>query len=165
MHTFLPNLRAVAVPLNPKSTNAWPDLKETDAATRALGLELKIFEASTEQEIDTASARIAKERAAAGSSLPTALPSEPVRQFVALAARHAVPASYPWPEFADIGGLIGYGATAPTPGGRQELMWAESKGEKPSDLPVMQASKVELVINRKTAQALGLEIPTSAGTR
>lgn len=160
MHTLLPNTRAVAVLTNPKSANAWPDLKETEAAARALELELKVFNASTEFEIDTAFAGMAKERAGAVFVIADGFFRNQSGQLVALAARYAIPASYPWPEFAEFGGLIGYGANnadAWRLGGT--YVGRILKGEKPADLPVMQATKVELVINLKTARALGLEIP------
>ena len=126
MHTLLPNARAVAVLMNPKSANAWPDLKETEAAARTLGLELKSFNASTEQEIGTAFAGMAKERAGAVFVFADGFFRNQSGQLVALAARHAIPASYPWPEFAEHGGLIGYGANRRMPGGRAGFMWAGS---------------------------------------
>ena len=160
MHTLLPNTRAVAVLMNPKSANAWPDLKETEAAARALGLELKVFNASTEQEIETAFAGAAKEQTGAVFVIADGFFRNQSGQLVALAARHAIPASYPWPEFAEHGGLIGYGANN-ADAWRQGGVYVGRilKGERPMELPVMQATKVELVINLKTARALGLEIP------
>jgi putative ABC transport system substrate-binding protein len=160
MRTLLPTTRAVAVLVNPKSPNAPPDLKETEAAARALKLELKVFHASTESEIDTAFAAMAGERAGAVFVIADGFFRNQSGQLVALAARHAIPASYPWPEFAESGGLIGYGANGADAwrlGGT--YVGRILKGEKPADLPVMQATRVELVINLKTARALGLEIP------
>jgi putative ABC transport system substrate-binding protein len=160
LHSLLPKAAAVAVLMNPKSANAWPDLKETEAAAKALGLTLEVVEASTEQEIATAFAGLAKEQAAALFVIADGFFRNQSEQLVALAARHAIPASYPWPEFADAGGLIGYGAN-------QADAWRQGgvyvgrilKGEKPADLPVMQATKIEFVLNLKTARALKLEIP------
>jgi putative ABC transport system substrate-binding protein len=160
VHTLLPNVRTFAVLMNPQTPNAWPDLKEAEAAAQVLGLELKVFNASTEQEIDTAFDGMARPRAAAVFVIADGFFRNQYRQLVARAARDAIPAIYPWPEFAEFGGLIGYGANA-TDAWRQSGIYVGRilKGEKPADLPVMQATKVELVINLKTARALGLEIP------
>lgn len=160
MRTLLPDARTFAVLMNPKTPNAWPDLKETEAAAQALGVELRVFNASNEQEIDTAFDDMARQRAAAVFVIADGFMRNQYRQLVALAARAAVPAIYPWPEFAEYGGLIGYGANA-NDAWRQAGIYVGRilKGEKPADLPVMQATKVELVINLKTARALALEIP------
>lgn len=160
VRTLLPNAQTLAVLLNPSTPNAWPDLKETEAAAQALGVELKVFNASSEQEIDTAFDGMAKQRAAAVFVIADGFLRNQYRQLVARAARDAIPAIYPWPEFAEFGGLIGYGANG-TDAWRQGGTYVGRilKGEKPADLPVMQATKVELVINLKTARALGLEIP------
>jgi ABC-type uncharacterized transport system substrate-binding protein len=160
VHTLLPDARTVAVLLNPETPNAWPDLKETEAAARALGLELAVFHASNEQEIDRAFDNMARQRAAAVFVIADGFFRNQYRQLVARAARDAIPAIYPWPEFAEFGGLIGYGANG-TDAWRQSGTYVGRilKGEKPADLPVMQATRVELVINLKTARALGLEIP------
>ncbi|MEA2772260.1 MAG: hypothetical protein QOD93_5222, partial [Acetobacteraceae bacterium] len=83
-------------------------------------------------------------------------------QFIKLASQHAIPVSYPWPEFAEAGGLICYGANNPD-AWRQGGVYIGRilKGAKPADLPVIQSTKLELAINRKTARALGLEIPAT----
>jgi putative ABC transport system substrate-binding protein len=160
LHSLLPKAAVVAVLMNPKSANAWPDLKETEAAGKSMGLALKVFHASTEQEIVTAFAGLAKEQAAALFVIADGFFRNQSGQIVALAARNAIPASYPWPEFADAGGLIGYGANN-ADAWRQGGVYVGRilKGEKPADLPVMQATKIEFVLNLKTARALKLEIP------
>jgi putative ABC transport system substrate-binding protein len=159
LSSLLPKAPTVAVLMNPKSPNAQPDLKETETAAKALGLTLKVFNASTEQEIATAFAGLAKEQAAALFVFADGFFRNQSEQLVALAARHAVPASYPWSEFADAGGLIGYGVNSAA-AGRQGGAYVGRilKGEKPADLPVMQATKIEFVLNLKTARALKLEI-------
>ena len=160
VHTLLPNARTFAVLLNPKTPNTWPDLKETEVAAQALGIELKVFNASTEQEIDAAFDDMARQRAAAVFVIADGFLRNQYGQLVARAARDAIPAIYPWPEFAEFGGLIGYGANG-MDAWRQAGTYVGRilKGEKPADLPVMQATKVELAINLKTARALGLEFP------
>jgi putative tryptophan/tyrosine transport system substrate-binding protein len=160
LHTLLPDARTFAVLLNPKTPNAWPDLKETETAARALGLELKIFNASTEHEIDMAFDGMTKERTGGVFVIADGFFRNQYEQLVTLAARHAVAVIYPWPEFAELGGLICYGASG-TEAWRQGGSYVGRilKGEKPADLPVMQATKIELVLNLKTARVLGLEIP------
>src|SRR5262245_16568071 len=146
--------------MNPNSPNAWPDLEETEAAARALGLHLAVLKASTEGEIDTAFASFARERPAAVFLLADGFFRNQHEQIIALAARHALPASYPWPEVAEAGSLTSYGAPA-AESWRQCGFYVGRilKGDKPADLPVIQATKLELVINLKTAKALGIEFP------
>ena len=145
--------------MNPNSASAWPDLNETQAAARALGLQLIVMRASTESEIDAAFANLAQ-RPAAVFLLADGFFRNQYEQLIALASRRAMPASYPWPEFTEAGGLMSYGAN-------QADAWRQGgfyvgrvlRGEKPADLPVIQATKLELVINLKSAKALGLGIP------
>jgi putative ABC transport system substrate-binding protein len=160
VHTLLPNAQTLAVLLNPKTPNAWPDLKETELAAQALGVELAVFHASSDQEIDSAFDNMAKQRVAAVFVIADGFFRNQYRQLITRAVRDAIPAIYPWPEFAEFGGLIGYGANG-TEAWRQSGTYVGRilKGEKPADLPVMQATKVDLMINLKTARALGLEIP------
>src|SRR5262249_12595452 len=127
---------------------------------RPLGVELVIQNARSESDIDTAFESLAQERVNAviigGDQLFTSRPD----QLVALAARHALPAIHYLREFADAGGLISYGASitdAYRLGGG--YVGRILKGEKPADLPVVQASKFELVINHQTARMLGLTVP------
>jgi putative ABC transport system substrate-binding protein len=160
LKSLLPNARVIAVLMNPNSANAWPDLRETEAAAHALGLPLVVVYASTEGEIDDAFASFARERPTAVFILADGFFRNQHEQIIALAARHALPASYPWPEVAEAGGLISYGAPA-ADSWRQGGLYVGRilKGDKPADLPVIQAAKLELVINRKAAKALGIEFP------
>jgi ABC-type uncharacterized transport system substrate-binding protein len=160
LKSILPDARVIAVLMNPNSANAWPDLDETQAAARALGLQLVVLKASTESEIDAAFGGIAQQRPAAVFVLADAFFRNQGEQLIALASRHALPASYPWPEFGEAGGLMSYGANA-ADAWRQGGFYVGRvlRGEKPADLPVIQATKLELVINLKAAKALGLEFP------
>src|SRR5262249_58557264 len=156
----VPTARVIGYLANPTSPTTEPERKELHQAARALGVELRVLNAANESEIDAAFATSAKER-----SVPLVVSSDnlftdqPVR-LVALAARHAIPAIYPYRSFAAAGGLMSYG-TDLADAWRQVGIYAGRiiKGEKPTDLPVHQAVKVELVINLKTAKALGITGP------
>jgi putative ABC transport system substrate-binding protein len=160
LHALLPNATVVAVLMNPNSANAWPDLNETQVAARRRGLQLIVLKAGTEREINAAFAELTQQRANALFVIADGFFRNQYEQLIGLATHHAMPASYPWPEFAEAGGLMSYGAN-------QADAWRQGgvyvgrilKGEKPADLPVMQSTKLEFVINLKTAKALGLEIP------
>jgi putative ABC transport system substrate-binding protein len=160
LKTLVPRASAVEVLMNPKTANAWPDLKETQTAAQALGLELAVREASTEQQIETALASFDRQRHGALFLIADGFFRNQSEQLIGLAARHAIPVSYPWPEFAAGGGLICYGANN-AEAWRQGGIYVGRilNGAKPADLPVVQSTKLQLAINRKTAGALGLEIP------
>ena len=160
LHESVPPARVVGYLANPKSAVAGPETKELHEAARALGVELRILNATNEGEIDTAFATLAKEH-----SVPLVISTDnlftdrPVR-LVMLAARHAIPAIYPYRWFPTAGGLMSYGADL-ADAYRQVGNYAGRivKGAKSTDLPVHQVVKVELIINLKTARALGLTIP------
>ena len=162
----VPTARVIGYLANPKSAATAPETKELHEAARALGVELRVLNAANESEIDTAFATLAKER-----SVPLVVSSDnlftdrPVRLAV-LAARHAIPAICPYREFAAAGCLMSYGTDLAD---AYRVVGAYAgrilKGAKPTDLPVHQAVKVQLVINLKTAKALGLGVPTSVLAR
>jgi ABC-type uncharacterized transport system substrate-binding protein len=124
------------------------------------GLELHVLHASSEREIDAAFATLVQLRAGALVIGADALFNSRSEQLAALALRHAVPAVYQYREFAAAGGLMSYGGSI-TDTYRLAGVYTGRilKGEKPADLPVQQSTKVELIINLKTAKALGLEVP------
>jgi ABC-type uncharacterized transport system substrate-binding protein len=130
------------------------------AAASVMGLKVQIFNASTDREIDAAFVSVVQERTGAllvGNDL---FLNNRIEQIVALAARYAIPTMYPIREFVVAGGLISYGNSL-IENYRQVGLYTGRilKGEKPSDLPVQQMTKLELIINLKTAKTLGVEVP------
>ena len=160
LNDAIPAAASFAVLANPNATPGMADLREVEAAGRRVGKDVAIFYAGSEGEIDSAFARIAQSRP--GALLLAGDPFFNVRreQIVALAARHAIPAIYEWREFAEAGGLMSYGTNL-AEAYRLQGVYAGRilKGEKTTDLPVVQLSKFDLVINLKTAKALGLSLP------
>jgi putative tryptophan/tyrosine transport system substrate-binding protein len=162
MRQLLPVNAPMAVLVNPNNPNADADAKELQEAAHRLSQEISIVGASTETDIETVFAMLADRRMSA-----LLVNTDPyflaVRdQFVFLAAKHAIPTIYAQREFVAAGGLISYGANL-ADGYRQVGLYTGRilKGEKPTDLPVVQPTKFELVINLKTAKTLGLTIPTA----
>src|SRR3954454_10399410 len=135
---------------------------ETQEAARTKGLQLHVLKAGSESEIDTAFASLVPLHAGALAVSADPFLSSRREQLVALASRHAVPAIYAWREFAGSGGLMSYGSSL-TAAFRLVGIYAGQilKGAKPADLPVQQSTAFELVINMKTATALGLTMPQS----
>jgi putative ABC transport system substrate-binding protein len=163
MRELVPAATRVAVLINPAdAANTETLLSDVGAATRAMGLQIQIVNANTSREIDAAFATFVGERPDAlfVSGGPFLL-SRRV-QLSLLAARHSMPASYGSREYAEIGGLMSYG-TSQADVHRQAGIYAGRilKGAKPADLPVVQPSKFELVINLQAAKVLGLDIPPS----
>ena len=161
LHELVPTARRVAALANPgNATVTLSMLNALETAARALGLQIQSYNAGTSQEIDTAFAALVRERADALFSLPDSFLESRRAQLAALALRHALPAAYGARTYVEAGGLMSYGASI-TDSHRQAGVYTGRilKGEKPADLPVLQSTKFELVINLKTARALGLEVP------
>ena len=137
-------------------------LKEAEVAARALGVRLQVVEARGPADFDRAFSDMTRARVGALTLLTSTMFLSERRRLVALAAQHRLPAVYPWREFVDAGGLMAYGPNA-VDMYRRAAKYVDRilKGTKPGDLPVEQATKFELVINLKTAKALGLTIPPS----
>jgi putative ABC transport system substrate-binding protein len=152
----------LAIVINPRNPNAESEAKNAQAAAQLLGRELRVLSASNESEIDAAFATVAQQPRCA-----VMLATDPYfflrrDQLAGLAARYALPAVYFHRGFAAAGGLISYGATV-TEENRTAGQYTGRilAGEKPGDLPILQPSKIELIVNLKTAQALGLDVPPS----
>ena len=159
---LVPQARVIALLVNPNNTNAEPMIRDVQEAGRAKGVQLAILKAGSESELDAAFAALVQSQTGALVVGADALFFSGRDQLVALASRHAVPAIYDAREYAAAGGLISYGASL-TGTYRQAGIYAGRtlKGEKPADLPVQQPTTFELVVNLKTAKALGLTIPPS----
>jgi putative ABC transport system substrate-binding protein len=159
---LVPRARVIDLLVNPDGMNAEGVITEAQEAARTRGLQLRIWRADLETEIDAAFSALVQRRADA--LIVSANPSFDTRrdQLLSLAARHAIPAIYAWRDFAAAGGLISYGASLGDVN-RQLGIYAGKilKGAKPADLPVQQPTRFELVINLKTANALGLTVPPS----
>jgi putative tryptophan/tyrosine transport system substrate-binding protein len=160
MHEMVPRVTDFAVLAHPTYPTSAPFISDVEAAARSLGFRIEVFNASTESEIDTAFAGVSARGLGALLIAGNTLFTSRREQISILAARYALPTMYTVGEFANAGGLICYGPSLPDVyrlvGGYAGRIL---KGEKPADLPVMQPTKFELVINVKTAKALGLEVP------
>ena len=161
LHALVPKAERIAVLVNPTDPGATEaGLREVREAARAIGLRIQILNASTSREIDTAFAALARERLDALFVAPDQFLSSSRAQLTTLAARDRVPATYAFREYVAAGGLMSYGADI-VDSYRQAGVYTGRilNGEKPADLPVVQSTKFEFVINLTTAKALGLIIP------
>jgi putative ABC transport system substrate-binding protein len=161
LHELLPAATIIAVLVDPTSpTLAEAFLRDLQAAARALGVRLHVLHATSERDFDAVFATVAQVRASALIIGPGILFVARSEQLAVLAARHAVPTVFQYRPFAAAGGLLSYGSNE-TEFYRLVGIYAGRilKGEKPADLPVQQSTKVELIINLKTARALSLTIP------
>jgi putative ABC transport system substrate-binding protein len=162
LHELLPAAARFAVLVNPKNPTTESLEKDVQAATAVMGWQIEILTAITDTDIDVAFVRLVQRRADALVVHPDNLFINRRVQLAILAARHAVPTIYPFRTDAEAGGLMSYGISL-ADAHRQAGIYTGRilKGEKPADLPVVQPTKFELVINLKTAKALGLEIPST----
>jgi putative ABC transport system substrate-binding protein len=162
LHELVPNAAVIALLVDLNVPNAASQASEVQAAARTLGLQLVVLNARTPSDIDMAFASLVRERAGALVVGAGAFLLSRRDQIIALAARHAIPTIYGFREYSADGGLISYGNDIPNAFRRAGVYAGRIlKGDKPADLPVERAAKFELVINLKTAKALGLAIPSS----
>jgi putative tryptophan/tyrosine transport system substrate-binding protein len=160
LHELVPRTAAIAMLVNPNNPRTDTQLKEIEAAASALGRQYHLLKASTADAIDVAFATLAQRNEGALLIIGDPFFSSRRDQLVALAARHKIPTLYHDLAFAVPGGLIIYGSSIPDSYRHAGNYTGRIlRGEKPADLPVMQATKIDFVINLKTAKALGLEIP------
>ena len=158
----VPKVSRVALLWNPANPGSAPQLRQAEAAARALGVRLQPLEARGPQEIDSAFAAMTRERAGALVILADSIFTNQLRQIAEIAAKKRLPAIHVGTEYAEAGGLMGYSANN-LDLERRAATFVDKilKGAKPADLPIEQPSKFELIINVKTAKALGLTIPQS----
>ena len=159
----VPKVSRVAILRNPANPASAQGLRDAEAAARALGVRLQALEARDPQEIDSAFAAMTRERAGALLIFPDPIFGNQRRQIAELAAKRRLPAIYGGtPEYAEAGGLMVYGPNE-LDLNRRAAIYVDKllKGAKPADLPVEQPTKFELVINLRTAKAIGLTIPPS----
>jgi putative ABC transport system substrate-binding protein len=162
LRELMPATTAFAFIVNPSNTRADSDIQEMETAARAFGQQIIVAKAGTNRDFETAFATLAQRQIQALVIGGDPFFNSQAQQLVALATHYAIPTIYPLQEFAAVGGLMSYGSSV-SDAYRQAGIYAGRilKGAKPADLPVMQPTKFELVINLKTAKALGLTVPQS----
>jgi len=160
LHELVPAASTIALLVNPTGTSAEGQLRDLPGAARTIGVQLHVLRASSERDFDTVFAALGGLRVGALLIGNDGFFTDRIEQLAALAIRHAVPAIYPYREFAAAGGLMSYGGSITN---AYHLMGVYAgrilKGEKPGDLPVQQATKIELILNLKTAGVLGIKLP------
>jgi putative ABC transport system substrate-binding protein len=165
LRDLVPNAKTIALLVVPDNPNAEPEIRQARDAARALGIQLVVLQARKKDDIDAAFAELRRSNAKGLIVMATPLFVANREYLASLAARDAVPAIYPFPSFAKVGGLASYGDDL-SDAFRQAGVYAARilKGERPSDLPVVQPTKFEFVINLKTAKTMGLNIPAKVLT-
>jgi putative ABC transport system substrate-binding protein len=162
LHELIPAATRIAMLVNSDNPNAESDRREGETAARSLGFSLLILKIATGGDLDAAFAPLADKRADGLLINTDSFLTSRRQQLVALAARREVPALYSWREFVEAGGLMCYGARIVDSHHQAALYVGRIlKGEKPADLPLMQPTMFELVINLKTAKTLRLTVPQS----
>src|SRR5262245_41598910 len=160
LHEMVPKAATIAVLVNPNYSDADNQLREVQEAAARLGVQLVAVRANVESDFDAAFSTLSQQRSAALLVCSSPFFNGRREQLVVLAARHALPAIYEWRDFGAAGGLMSYG-TSLADAYRQTGTYAGRilRGAKPTELPVLQSTKFEFVINLKTARSLGIEVP------
>jgi ABC-type uncharacterized transport system substrate-binding protein len=159
LHTMVPNASLFGFLVNPDVAYAQSQAKDAQDAARALGLQVLVLNAKTESDIDAAFETLAQQKAGGLVTISEPFLNSRRDQIIALAARHALPALYPVRDYVTAGGLVSYGTSIV--GAYREVgvyVGRILKGEKPIDLPVVRPTKLELVINLKTAKTLSIDV-------
>jgi putative tryptophan/tyrosine transport system substrate-binding protein len=159
---LLPNARTVAMMINPTFPGAESELAEVEAAGRTIGMQIHGAKATSPRDIDAALAAFSQLRVAAFIVGADGYFITRRHQLATLAARYAIPGIYPFPDFPQAGGLLSYGVSLADAYRQAGVLTGRIlKGAKPAELPVMQPTKFEFVLNLKTSKALGLEVPST----
>jgi putative ABC transport system substrate-binding protein len=160
LHELVPTTKRIAVLIHPTGPSAKPLLNELQPAAQSLGVDIQVLQASTQQDIDAAFANVAQLGAGALLIGNDAFFTSQIERLATLSNQHAIPSIYQYRDFAAAGGLISYGASLTDAYHVIGIYTGRIlKGEKSADLPVQEATKVELIINLRTAKALGLTVP------
>jgi ABC-type uncharacterized transport system substrate-binding protein len=160
LREMVPNVGEIAFIVNPRSTAAAAQVNDVTAAAKSFGQKIVVLNVGAEADINPSFETIAQRKVGAVLYSANLFYQVMLERLVGLAARHAVPAMYEWREFVEAGGLMSY-STSRAEAWRQVGLYAGRvlQGTSPADLPIVQSTKFDLVINRRTAKALGLEIP------
>jgi ABC-type uncharacterized transport system substrate-binding protein len=166
LHELAPASSSLAIMLNPSNAQAQTQEREVQRAARVIGRQVLVLKAGTEHEIEGAFAALVRERAGALLVGADTFFTSQATLFVVLTAHHSIPTIYPFKSYVDAGGLMSYG-TSLLDAYRQSGVYAGRvlKGEKPGELPIVQPTKFELIINLKTARAVGIAIPPTLVAR
>ena len=160
LHELLPAATVIALLVNPSNLVTEPQVREMQTAARAFGMQVHVLNATTERDFEAAFARVAELHASALMIANSAPFIGRSGELGALAARYAVPTIFQSPEFTAAGGLVSYGGSIVESYRLAGVYTGRIlKGEKPADLPIQQANKIEMIINLKTAKALGIKVP------
>ena len=160
LHELVPKARTIGFLMNPGAPTAESDMRDVQAAADALGVKLLVVKAASDRELDSAFGILVQQQADAFFVDADLFLNSRADQIIALAARHRLPGSYPLREYVEAGGLMSYGASL-----ADAFCWAGIysgrilQGQHPADLPIMQSTKFEFVINMKTAKSLGIDVP------
>jgi putative ABC transport system substrate-binding protein len=166
LHELVPKAATLAALIHPNFVSSESQLRDVQEAASRLGVQLVVGRANAENEFETAFASVVRQKAEALLVCASPFFNARRQQLVVLATRHGLPAMYEWREFAEAGGLVSYGTNL-ADAYRQAGVYAGRilKGAKPADLPVVQVTKFEFVINLSTARALGIEVPPGMSAR